>query len=56
VSLLFDENLSVRRVRQLESAYPDCQHVEIVGLRAQSDLDVWGFAARTGATLVSKDS
>ncbi len=56
MSLLFDENLSPRLIRLLESAYPQREHVELAGLRGQSDLELWEHAARRGATLVSKDN
>ncbi len=56
MSLLFDENLSPRLIRLLESAYPQSEHVELAGLRGQSDLELWEHAARRGATLVSKDN
>jgi predicted nuclease of predicted toxin-antitoxin system len=56
VSLLFDENLSPRLIRRLEAAYPQSEHVELVGLKGQSDLELWEYAARHGATLVSKDN
>ena len=37
MSLLFDENLSPRLIRLLEAAYPQSEHVELVGLKGQSD-------------------
>jgi hypothetical protein len=37
VSLLFDENLSPRRIRRLEGAYPQSEHVELVGLKGQPE-------------------
>jgi predicted nuclease of predicted toxin-antitoxin system len=46
VSLLFDENLSHRLIRRLEAAYPRSEHVELVGLKGQVDLEVWEYAAR----------
>jgi predicted nuclease of predicted toxin-antitoxin system len=53
---LFDENLSSRLVRRLEAGYPDSQHVELVGLKGQSDLGLWEYAAGHGFTLISKDN
>ena len=54
--LLFDENLSPDLVRRLEAAYPDSEHAELVGLKGQSDLELWEYAAGHGVTLVSKDN
>ena len=56
MSLLFDENLSPRLIRLLEAAYPQSEHVELVGLKGQADLELWEYAARHGATLVPKDN
>ena len=56
MSLLFDENLSPQLIRRLEAAYPQSEHVELVGLKGQSDLDLWKYAAGHGVTLVSKDN
>ena len=56
MSLLFDENLSPRLIRRLEAPYPQSEHVELVGLKGQPDLELWAYAARHDATLVSKDN
>jgi predicted nuclease of predicted toxin-antitoxin system len=56
VKLLLDENLSFRLVAQLEPTYPGSQHVDSVGLHAQSDARVWEFARDTGFTILSKDN
>ena len=50
MSLLFDENLSPRLIRRLDAAYPQSEPVERVGLKGQSDLELWEYAARHGAT------
>ena len=55
MSLLFDENLSRRLIRRLEAGYPQSEHVELVGLKGQVDLEVWEYAARHDATIVSKE-
>ena len=44
MSLLFDENLSRRLIRRLEVAYPQSEHLELVGLKGQADLEVWKYA------------
>jgi len=50
------ENLSRRLIRRLEAAYPQSEHVELVGLKGHVDLEVWEYAARHDATIVSKDN
>jgi predicted nuclease of predicted toxin-antitoxin system len=55
VKLLLDENLSYRLVALLRSAFPDSEHVDLVGLHAQADLAIWDFARDHGFTIVSKD-
>ena len=56
MSLLFDENLSRRLIRRLEAAYPQSEHIELVGLKGHTDLEVWEYAAVHDATVVSKDN
>ncbi len=56
MKLLFDENLSHRLVGWLASEYPDSVHVRDVGLSGADDQAVWAHAARSGLTIVSKDS
>jgi predicted nuclease of predicted toxin-antitoxin system len=53
--LLFDENLSPRLPRRLASTYPDSNHVRDLGLRGQSDREIWDRARRDGYVLVTKD-
>ena len=54
--LLFDQNLSPRLVRLLSDVYPECSHVQDLGMDTSSDTEVWGYAAEHGYTIVSKDS
>ena len=54
--LLFDENISRDLIRRIAGSYPDSQHVELVGLKGHSDLEVWEYGARHDFTLVSKDN
>ena len=55
MKFLFDENLSPRLVGDVATQWPDCLHVEQVGLRGASDQDIWAFAHAHGFTVVSKD-
>ena len=56
VKLLLDENLSYRLSAEIESAFPYSQHVDAVGLHAQSDETIWEFARDNGYAIVAKDS
>ncbi len=53
--LLFDENLSPRLASLLSSDFPGSQHVELLGLDARPDREIWELARTEGWVLVSKD-
>ena len=55
MKLLFDENLSPRLVRLVSSEFPGSQHVDVFGLRARPDREIWEAARDGGWILVSKD-
>lgn len=54
--LLFDHNLSPRLIRLLADVYPECSHVQDLGMDTASDSEVWNYAAKHGYTIVSKDA
>lgn len=56
MKLLFDENLSPRLVELLAADFPDCTHIELLGLRGAADAAVWNYARENGYTIVSKDN
>ena len=55
MKLIFDENLSPKLPRLLDSQFPDSVHVRDCGLKGQSDQAIWEYARAHGLTLVSKD-
>jgi predicted nuclease of predicted toxin-antitoxin system len=55
VRLFFDENLSVKLVRQLAPQFPDSSLVDLASLRGASDIHVWQHARRNGFIIVTKD-
>lgn len=55
MKLLLDENLSWRLVARLDAAFPGTRHVDELGQRGATDLELWDLARREGFTLVSKD-
>lgn len=56
MKLLFDENLSFRLASALADIYPESTHVRELGLLGADDLSVWGYAAKHGFLLASKDT
>jgi predicted nuclease of predicted toxin-antitoxin system len=55
MKLLFDENLSPKLPRLIESLFPGSVHVRDCGLKGRPDEDVWEHARAHGFTIVSKD-
>ncbi|HET7818375.1 MAG TPA: DUF5615 family PIN-like protein [Bacteroidia bacterium] len=56
MKLLFDQNISPKIVKQLESSFPGSKHVLHVGLQDQSDLAIFEYAKENGYTIVTFDS
>lgn len=56
MKFLFDENLSPRLVELLAADFPDCAHIETLGMRGVEDIAVWNYARENGYTIVSKDN
>ena len=56
MKLLFDENLSPRLVTLLAADFPDCTHIELLGMRGATDAAVWTYAREKGYAIVSKDN
>lgn len=55
MSLLFDQNLSWRLVRQLADIYPGSAHIRTLGLEHEPDDRIWARARADGLAIVSKD-
>jgi len=56
VKLLLDQNLSPQLVSRLSMLEAEVEHVRNLGLATAADSVIWTEAARTGYTIVSKDS
>ena len=56
MKLLFDENLSPRLVELFAVDFPDCTHIELLGMRGAADAAVWNYARENGYAIVSKDN
>jgi predicted nuclease of predicted toxin-antitoxin system len=56
MKLLFDQNISYRITRLLNSSFPDCKHVKDVGLNEKSDTEIWEFAKMHNFVIVTFDA
>ncbi len=56
MKLLFDENLSPRLVELPAGDFPDCAHIELLGMRGAADAAIWNYARENGYTIASKDN
>jgi len=54
--LLFDNNISHRVLKNIDSIFPNSSHVMIENLDESSDIEVWQFAKKNNFTIVTKDS
>jgi predicted nuclease of predicted toxin-antitoxin system len=55
MKLLFDENLSPKLPRLADAVFADSRHVRELGLKGQTDEDIWNSAKANGFTIISKD-
>jgi predicted nuclease of predicted toxin-antitoxin system len=55
MKLLFDENLSPNLPRLVMEVYPGSAHVREIGLKGQTDEEIWNHAKLNGFTIISKD-
>jgi predicted nuclease of predicted toxin-antitoxin system len=56
MKLLFDENLSRRRVPFLQHDYPGSNQVVLLGMQSASDKEVWQRARADGYVIVTRDA
>jgi len=56
LSLLFDQNISFRILKNLRVLFPDAVHVREIGLEDTSDLNIWNYAKERNLSIVSFDS
>jgi predicted nuclease of predicted toxin-antitoxin system len=55
MKLLFDENLSHKLPRLVAASFPDSQHVRELGLKGQTDEEIWNYAKANNFGVISKD-
>lgn len=56
MNLLFDQNISPKIIRQIESDFPGSEQVRHVGLEDASDLMIFDYAKVHGYTIVTFDA
>ena len=56
MSLLFDQNISFRILRNIKDIFPEAVQVRELGLENQSDLEIWNYAKTKNLCIVSFDS
>ena len=56
MKLLFDQNISFRVLKKLNSAFQNAVHVSEVGLNDVNDIDIWKFAKQNQFTIVTFDA
>ncbi len=56
MKLLLDQNLSPKLVTRLGDLFPNSTHVQMVGLDAADDTEVWNYARDNDYFIVSRDA
>ena len=56
MKLLFDQNISHRIVKKIDSVFPGSVQVREVGLNNSSDKEIWNYAKQNGFTIVTFDT
>ncbi len=55
MKLLFDENLSHKLSLLVAASFPNSRHIRELGLKGQTDEQIWDYAKANGFTIISKD-
>jgi predicted nuclease of predicted toxin-antitoxin system len=53
--LLFDQNISFRLVRKVQSIFPDAKQVRELGLENAKDKEIWQYAKKNNYVIVTFD-
>jgi predicted nuclease of predicted toxin-antitoxin system len=56
LKLLFDQNISYKAVKKVETIFPGSAQVKRLGLENYSDKGIWSFARDKGFSIVTFDS
>ncbi len=56
MKLLFDQNISFRIIKKINSIFPDSKQVRKLSLEDASDIQIWEFAKTNGFAIVTFDA
>ncbi|RNI26268.1 DUF5615 family PIN-like protein [Rufibacter latericius] len=56
MKLLFDQNISFRILKRIESDFPEAQQVRALGLENKPDREIWEYAKANGYSIVTFDA
>ncbi len=56
MNLLFDQNVSFRITKRLQTSFPNCKHLSDCGLMNCDDLDIWSYAKKYNYAIVTFDA
>ena len=56
MKLLFDQNISFRIIKQLDSKVPESSQVRLLGLENAEDIEIWEYAKVNDFTIVTFDT
>ena len=56
MKLLFDQNISFRITKKLQSYFPGCLHVSECNLNNREDSDIWEYAKKKNFAIVTFDA
>tara|TARA_R110000850_G_scaffold115256_2_gene230457 strand:+ start:48883 stop:49224 length:342 start_codon:yes stop_codon:yes gene_type:complete len=56
VKLLFDQNISFRIVKKIETFFPNSNQVRQIGIENYSDNEIWKYAKDTDFSVVTFDA
>ncbi len=56
MELLFDQNISFRITKKLQSYFPGCLHVSDGGLKNCEDSNIWEYAKKHNLAIVTFDA
>lgn len=56
MKLLFDQNISFRIIKRIESDFPEANQVRALGLENKSDREIWQYAKANAFAIVTFDA
>lgn len=54
--LLFDQNLSYRIIKEIETCFPDSNHIRLLNLEQIDDQQMWHYAKDNNFHIVTQDA